>query len=140
MPSQDIYAEANRRLHTILGIYLALRAWVAGAEAVVVSRESLKAALDLKSVPEMRVLQLCYNVREFFPHTKAIRVGHGAKVVALVLSRFPLPHNWVPGANTRRLASNLSEAGLTTVEVELPSEEEVVKLMALLTHGFEVSL
>ena len=140
MPSQEIYTEANSRLHTILGVYLALRAWIAGAEAVVVSRESLRRALDLKNLHLSRIDQFCGDNHQFFPHHEVRQVDPGAKVVALVLSRSPLPSKWVRQNDAPRLASTLSGAGLRAIEVDLPLEEEIVRLLALLTHGLEVSL
>lgn len=140
MPSQEIYTEANSRLHTILGVYLALRAWIAGAEAVVISRESLQRTLDLKNLHASRIDQLCGDNHQFFPHHEVRQVDPGAKVVALVLARSPLPSKWVRQNDAPKLASALSDAGVRTIEVELPLEEEIVSLLAQLTHGLEVSL
>jgi len=139
MPSQEIYTEATSRLHRILGVYLAFRGWITRSEAVVVSRDSLQTALDLKNLQLWRIHRFWDDNRGFFPHHEILQVDPGAKVVAVVLSRSPLPSAWVRQFDAGSITSTLSDAGLPTVEVELPAEDEIVRLLAMLAHGFQVS-
>jgi hypothetical protein len=140
MPSQDIYFRANRRLHRIFGTYLALRAWVEGSDGVVVDRDSLLAALDLKKLQLSRIEQFCDDNKSLFPHKELRKVSPGAKIVALVLARRPLPTAWSRADRASVVAANLTKAGLVTAEVELPPEQDVVRLLALLGHGLPANV
>lgn len=137
MPAPEItYRETHRRSHRILGMFLALRAWHMGVDCVAVNRVSLLRFLELERMRDQRVDWIRDDIKDLFPHVWTT-VSSGTNIYATAyFSRFPIPQDGRLGtmSDTKR-CERLTELGLKTAHVTVPRENDLVRHIALASHG-----
>jgi len=136
MPSHNSPEQESRRRkqHRVLGAYSALWAWCRGADAVALSRESLLAGFRATNLHRSRIDEFRIANEDFFPESELI---HGVqRIEGLVISRRAIPKSglWL-GGSASRAAETLMEAGLTTIALALPTEEDAVAFLDEVSHG-----
>lgn len=135
------YREQYRRQHRVVGMYLAIQAWIRGADGLAVDRSALEKLLGLKKFEGSRINYLTADVRDWFPHNSQFTRGQGPESLAsLWLSRLPLgnlPRGTM--SDERRCKGLLESGGPRIVAInsaaEVPSEEGLVSYLALLADG-----
>lgn len=133
--TKEIYRDACRRSHRVLGTYLALWAWKKRADCVVVDRYELFTYLGIKAMRGKRLQWLARDIRDLFPYTQALyrsAGGHGSTY----LSRRKFPR----GAFDSRMYDDervraLERGGLRAADISLPSEGRMVVFLAAAAAG-----
>jgi len=131
----EIYRNACRRSHRILGSYLALLAWKKEVDCVIVAQDELFDYLGIKAMRKQRLRWLVHDIKDLFPHAQALyrsTRGH----VSTYLSRLKFP----AGAFDERMYDDervhvLREGGLRTVDISLPSEDRMAAFLAFTAIG-----
>ena len=136
MSSTQIYREANRRSHKLLGLYLSIWAWTRHVECVVVERGPLLSYLDLGAMRGDRIRNFCSNVATLFPYSDAIFRSSDGLYSYMYLSRSPFPTGfpWGSLTATQRIRK-LRSTGLPSAVAPIPDETVIVRLLAEMSHG-----
>lgn len=87
MATEDIYREANRRSHKLLGSYLAFWCWVHDVDCVVLKRNELLHYLGLKRMQNKRIDWLRADVEAMFSHARTAKNASSGNYSTLYLSR-----------------------------------------------------
>ena len=132
--TQAIYQEANRRLHRLLGVYLALWGWKHRVDCIVVSGDELMSFLDLEVVQSKRISQLAYDLAEFFPEVRPLP-STSAGLKGMLFSRNLNHARWSSRLEVDEVVAFLNQAGCTASKAVLPSEQEMLSMLSLLIHG-----
>ncbi|CAH7271598.1 MULTISPECIES: hypothetical protein [Vibrio] len=134
----DVYREAQARLHRILGSYLSMLAWKMGADCVVIQRDELLTFLELTRMKNVRVDWIKEDIKHLFKHTKTTFYAKNGNYAELYLSRSKFPKGICSEAmSTEQRIEKFKEHGLTLVDVTLPTERELISKMALIMTGIE---
>jgi hypothetical protein len=133
---QDVYREASRHSHKLLGCYLALWAWVHRADCLVVPRSSIFCYLGLsKNMRDKRLIWMRSDLESLFPYSKTLKYS-GGKFADLYLSRVELPDSFFNSRmDTSARLGLLESGGIRAKEVNIPSEREMVAVLAHVVHG-----
>jgi hypothetical protein len=133
---EETYREAHRRKHKLLGTFLALSAWRQGLDCVVLERGQLLPFLDLDRMQDKRVDWVKEDVKHLFPHALNTCDSKSGVYSTLYLSRFPIPLDAHLGSmNDAKRVEALAAGGLKSAIVKIPKEDEIVRLLACVTHG-----
>ena len=135
-----VQRESYKRNHKLLAIYLAITAWKLGVDCVIVQRNQLLPFLDIGRAEGSRFKMIEEDVKDFFPYVAPFHVGEKAQgaFAALYLSRYPIPEETdfeLMSDEDRAIA--LIGKGLKTAVVEIPTEAEIIKELACMTHGLD---
>jgi hypothetical protein len=137
MATEEVYLEFQRRLHRLLGAYLALWAWKNNVDCVVLSREELKSYLGLQGrIENEHSDRLTKAVKEIFSYSEVLYTGTG-RYETLILSRCRIPDT-LKGEkfdDDHQCAEWLSKQGINTGIVNIPLESDIIKMMSALSHG-----
>lgn len=133
--TKEIYRDACRRSHRILGSYLALWAWKKRVDCVVVARHELFAYLGLKAMRAQRLQWLARDIKDLFPYTQPLYQKTGAHG-STYLSRLKFHH----GAFDGRMYDDervrvLEKGGVRATAIGLPSEGRMVLFLAAAAAG-----
>jgi len=136
MATEQIYREANRRSHKLLGSYLAYWCWVHDVDCVVLERGVLLQYLGLKRMKNKRIDWLKNDVKDLFGYARTLKYAKTGNYSTLCLSRcdFPLGAFAKTMSNQKRVEL-LREKGLASEIATIPSEEEIVSILARMIHG-----
>ena len=137
--AEDVYREAQARLHRVLGSYLAMKAWSCNLDCVVIERDSLLDFLDLERMRNARVDWLKSDLEYLFKYAHTTNNSQTGTYATLYLSRVKIPRNagiWVSMTSKERI-NLLSEHGIKAKVIELPSEKTLLRKMALISQGIE---
>ncbi len=135
MPNEK-YHEAASRSHKLLGLYLVYAAWTKYLDCVVLERDQLMLFLGLKTMQNKRIDWLTSDLKGMFLFSRPIKVAKTGVYSTLYLSREPLRKEPMSGvmSNTERVKA-LTNAGIMAAIIQIPKEDEIVRIMACLTHG-----
>ncbi|ARR44236.1 hypothetical protein CGH86_23405 [Vibrio parahaemolyticus] len=132
----DVYREAQARLHRILGSYLSMYAWKSGADCVVIQREELLEFLELTRMKNVRVDWIKEDLKHLFRYAKTTVYSDSGNYAELYLSRTKFPKGICDEPlKTEQRIEKFKAHGLKLVDVSLPSEHELVSKMALILTG-----
>jgi hypothetical protein len=138
MATEDFYREFQRRRHKLLGAYLALRAWERKVDCVALSHIALRPYLDLKEIEEKRLSWLKEDLKGLFPYSLSTENAKPKRFDTLYLSRVELPkeaETWSASGDLE-FAALFEEEGLRIgILDEIPSESEIIRIMADISHG-----
>lgn len=140
MPSaEDVYREAQARLHRVLGVYLSLIAWKEGVDCVVLKRESLLKFLELKRMRNARIDWLKEDLKYLFKDAHTTSYTNSGIYADLYLSRVSIPK--IDGIwnsmQTEVRVKKLTEKGIPAKIIEIPDEKNLLSKMALISNGVE---
>ncbi|WP_342059547.1 hypothetical protein [Aeromonas sp. OTU364] len=136
--SEDVYREAQVRLHRILGSYLSMQAWKLGADSLVIQREELLNFLKLTRMKNVRVDWIKEDLKHLFKYTQTTFYLKSGNYAELYLSRKEFPKNICSDyMETKQRIEKFKEYGLILVDVHLPTEGELISKMALIMSGIE---
>ncbi len=136
--TEDIYRDACRHSHRILGSYLALWAWKKGVDCVVLDRHRLLPFLGLKkAMRERRLHWLDEDVRDLFPYQESLGYSRSGVHMSLYLSRKRFPDGTFARSMTDpKRVQMLSEGGLpASIVGKLPTEDRMTGILATAATG-----
>jgi hypothetical protein len=97
----DPHRETCRRQHQIVGNYLAIQAWLAKLDCIVLNRNDLESFMKLKRFKSIRVEWLKSDLAPWFPYKEAYyKTGALASIHSLFLSRVPIKQFLPTGSMT----------------------------------------
>jgi hypothetical protein len=140
------YDEHYRRLHRIVGHYLALTAWTRDLDCIVLDRDDVQSLLNISNTGEDRVRQFVADVQPWFKFSKPYyKPGSKTYLRSLFLSRVSLD-SYLPKGRMgvdQRIARATTANGTLKIERfvsirnsdPIPSEEDMVSYLALLAAG-----
>lgn len=138
---QDFHRKFCRKQHRVVGVYLAIQAWLKGVDGLAVDRTVLEKLLGLERFQDARVEDLKTDLREWFPHFRVFVNGRGPESLAsLWLSRLPLENLPLVEDSDEKRAERLEKSGGPRIAAmrsvsEVPTEEGLVSYLALLADG-----
>lgn len=135
------HRELARRQHRVLAHYLALIAWVRGADCVAIERSKLETLLDLERFKEERLRWLAEDAKPWFDHHQLLySVSSPGKFQTVWLSRVTLPAGvFSEQANVKRRVEILSAAGIRATFIgDQLREDEIVGALAHWAAGIGV--
>lgn len=136
MATEDIYRESQRRTHKLLGVYLSLLAWKQGIDCVVLEREQLLPFLDLLAMQNKRIDRVKKDVEYLFPHAFSTENSKTSVYATLYLSRLPFTPEMKTGEMTdAKRVEAFALGGIKSAIVQIPNEQEIIRVLALVTHG-----
>lgn len=136
MATQDTYRDANRRSHKLLGNYLALWAWTHDVDCVVLGRSTLLGFLDLQRMQNKRIDWLTTDIKPLFTHSQTLVEAKTKNYMTLYLSRVPLPPaSFIGTMSDDARVKQLSVSGVAAAKVTIPTESEIVSILANAIHG-----
>ena len=133
--TDQIYREACKRSHRILANYLMLQAWTKEADCVLVRKDGLFYFLGIDRMRQGRLKWLEEDIKDLFPYVEALNC-HGGGHMSTYFSRFPFPDgvfDKIMHDNNR--LETLKQLNVRASEVELPSEEKMIAVLASLAVG-----
>ena len=133
----QIYRDACRRSHRILGAYLAMWAWKKRVDCVALDRAQSLRHLSLEAMREVRLEWLDEDIKDLFPYQEVLVVRNNV-YGSLYLSRKPFPRNAfeekMPDARRVMLLSKLGVRA-SILKGRLPSEERMITVLASAATG-----
>lgn len=134
--TDELYREAHRRSHKLVGSYLALWAWTHGVDCVILSRDQLLPFLGLKRMQGRHVEWLTEDLKTLFPYSFWTVESKTNVYATLYVSRHPIPKGPQSGSMTdEERGEAFAAAGLKTGTANIPKEAEIIRIMACLTRG-----
>ncbi|WP_228520374.1 hypothetical protein, partial [Vibrio parahaemolyticus] len=134
----DAYRESQKRLHRVLGTYLALVAWKKRADGIVIKREHLLNFLKITRMQNVRVDWMKDDLMHLFRYTGNTYFSSSGTYAELYLSRVPIPKGiFYEKMSTEKRIKLFKEKGIKIISVEPPEEKELIKKVALITAGVE---
>jgi hypothetical protein len=139
----ELYREACRRKHRVLGHYLAIQAWLRKLDCIALQRRELEHFLGLERFKSTRVEWLINDLKPWFPyHVPYYLSSSPSSIHTLFLSRVEIASHLPKGKMTtdqRILRMTIdgpkTEKFLLKDSVKPPSEEFIVSELALVTAG-----
>jgi hypothetical protein len=134
-----VYRETQARLHRVLGNYLAIVAWKAGIDCIILERKTLLSFLDLSKMKNVRIDWLKEDLKPLFPECHTTNTSSSGVYATLYLSRRKIPADkgvWKAMTTAKRIEI-LGTNGIAAAAVEIPKEKELIKKMALALAGLE---
>ena len=138
MPSPDMfYREYITRTHRTLAAYLSLFAWTRGLDCVVLDRHEIVRFWGIaKRVEDQRIDWLKEDIKEYFPHLKALYSNNATKFGSVFLSRKEFPSSsFSESISDKKRAEWLTANGIVTAIVKLPSDVKMLTQLASIIHG-----
>jgi hypothetical protein len=116
------YRTGLRRIHRIIANHFAMRAWIAGADCVVIDRTILQPLLDLERIKHVRLEWIQADVNRWFPHVHFIEYVKSSAVGVLFLSRVPI-HEYMTGQiSDEQRVENMKQGGIEAIIFSDPNE------------------
>jgi hypothetical protein len=138
----DPHREDCRRLHRLIGHYLAMQAWIRKLDCIVLTRADLEKFLGLSKFKSARVKWLTSDLEPWFPHqVPYYKSGAPSSIHSLFLSRVPIQPHLPKGTMTtqtriQKLPPTAPPTGLLSKGIyRVPSEERMITYSALLSAG-----
>lgn len=134
--TKQIYRDACRRSHRILGTYLALWAWRKRVDCIALDHGDLLPQLGLRAMRDQRLRWLAEDIKDIFPHQEPLTLrgtgGHGS----LYLSRLRFPNGaFDDSMRDDERVKLLKRHGLRAALARLPTEERMTVALAIAAAG-----
>lgn len=97
---RDQHRDECRRLHRIVGQYLATHAWVKKLDCIVVTKTGLRSLLGLEKFKRERVKWLREDLEPWFTHQVVFWAAGSSTIHSLYLSRVPIDDSVSKGTMT----------------------------------------
>ncbi len=134
--SKDIYREACRRSHRILGHYLALRAWMKRIDCLVIDRSGLLPYLGVGAMRKKRLTWLADDIKEMFPYVESVYYSGAGVYAGLYVSRLKFPQAaFHDSMSDKKRLRWLRSHGLRSSAFKVPSERQMVAVLASAATG-----
>lgn len=136
MTTGEIYHEFQRRGHKLLGAYMVFWAWKKEVDCVVPLRDPLLSYLKLEDTPRPeRIERLKADLKGLFQYCDVVCFENGYET--LYFSRFPLPivYEQPDTSTVFKWVEWLAKKSLKATIVTIPTESEIIRVMAEFSHG-----
>jgi hypothetical protein len=134
--AEEVYREAQERLHRTLGAFLIVKAWEIGVDCIAIKRNSLLKFLKLERMKNTRIDWLKEDLSDFFPHQWVTYSSDSGTYATLYLSRFEIPDKGKKGSMTdKKRIEKISNLGVRASIIKVPNEKDMISSMALLSNG-----
>jgi hypothetical protein len=136
----EFYREFIRRSHRLLAAYLAIHAWRNDLDCVALGRRQIVKFWGLeRRVEAERLAWLRADVAGYFPHVEILSFAKGGALAAIYLARRPFPVGTFGGrlSSVERVKA-LTCSGISTAEMILPSEAQMLSILTSALHGLSV--
>lgn len=137
--SEEVYREAQVRLHRVLGAFLTMKSWKNGIDCVILERDTLLSFLDIERMRNTRIDWLKEDLKYLFKYAHTTNTSSTGTYAELYLSRLKIPSKngvWSTMTSKQRV-EKLLEVGIKAQIIELPSEKKLLTRMALISNGLE---
>ena len=134
--SDVFYGSINSRNYKTLGMYLVAQTWFLQADCVAISSKCFKNFCGITTMRKSRLKDIIQELEQYFPNVRCF-LNKGTDIVSVVfLSRFEFPELGMQNCmSTPDRIQLLAGLGLKSVSVTLPSEEQMVTELSLLSNG-----
>lgn len=133
---EEVYREAQERLHKTLGAYLIIKAWQLKVDCLVLQRETLLQFLNIERMKNARLDWLKKDLVEYFPHQWTTKFSKSGTYSTLYLSRFEIPSISKEKTMTDEKRIEIMKTyGLNSQIYKMPDLKEMVSIMALFSSG-----
>ena len=139
----QLYRDACRRLHRVVANYFAMRAWVAGADCVVLDRKVLNPLLSLERIKEVRVEWMRADMKRWFAHIESLKYAERDSVGCLYLARVPIIDHMATTMTDKQRIKEMEAAGVKCILFDDPtkidcSEEGILSQLTLWGSGIKM--
>ncbi|CAK1745708.1 hypothetical protein [Vibrio crassostreae] len=137
--SEEVYREAQMRLHRVLGAYLAMKSWKNGLDCIILERDTLLDFLQIERMRNTRIDWLKEDLKYLFKYAHTTNSTKTRTYATLYLSRVkinPKSGVWKSMTTEERIVK-MKELGIKADVIELPNERTLLTKMALISSGIE---